>query len=437
MQRQQFISWGAAFVLAFTMGIGSGCSKSSSTGPSTGGTGGVVTVAGKVIGQNGVAVAGVPVLITGKVSTNTDANGNFSVASVTTPYDVDVVDATNKVALVYKGLTRTDPTLVFLGSSPGTARHGTINGQISGPGFTPNQGANDITRVVFASPEATSSATTSLSGAFGPIGLSWYGPTATTGNLYALQWTKDANSLPVASGYKGYGVRSGIAINDGSTLNNQFDTLQAVATTQFTGTITIPAAYTLSSKALFLRVSQLALISLLSDGTTNAAPSYYTPNIGGATLLFQITAIKSAGNGTAYYKTGVSPGATGVGITIPAAPDLSLPVDAATGVDTTVTFSWTPMTGGIHLLLLASSGNPGYYILTSGTSATIPNLKGLGLGLPSSGAYTWEVYGFGPFATADDAAGAAGFLSAISNPTVLTADGFYGISAQRHFTTAP
>ena len=198
----------------------------------------------------------------------------------------------------------------------------------------------------------------------------------------------------MASGYKGYGVRTGIAVNDGSTLNNQFDTLQSVATTQFTSTLTVPAGYTVSNKTLFLKPSQFALINLLSDATPSAALSYYTPAVSGATLLLQVTAIKGPGNGTAYYKTGVGTGATGVIVTLPAAPDLSLPVDAATGVDTTVTFSWTQMTGAVHLLIFNSPGNPSYIVITSGTSATIPNLKGLGLGLPSSQTYSWQVYGF-------------------------------------------
>ncbi len=437
MANRILVFTGAVLALALMMLTGEGCSKSSSTGPGTGGVGSVITVAGRVIGENLQPVAGVPVIVTGKVSTNSDASGNFSIPNVTTPYDISVVDATNKTALVYKGLTRSDPTLVFLGSTPGTARHGAISGRISGPGFSPNQGANDVTRVVFASPEATGNTSTAANGTFGPVNPTWYGPTATTGNLYALQFTTDANSLPIASGYKGYGVRSGIAVNDGSTLNNQFDTLQTVATTQFTSTVTVPASYTLSSKALYLRVSQFAIINLLSEGTANAALSYFTPVVSGATLMLQVTAVKSPTNGTVYYKTGMATGATGVAVTVPAAPDLSLPVDVATGVDTTVTFSWTPMTGAVHLVIFSSPGNPEYLVITSGTSATIPNLKGLGLGLPPAGAYTWQVYGFGPLGTTDAAAGSGGFLGPLLNPTALTSDGFFGISTTRHFTTAP
>ncbi len=430
--------YGAVTIGAFVAAglLSAGCSKSSSTGPSGGGTGGVVTVAGKVIGTNGQGVTGVPVYVTGKTSTNTDASGNFSIAGVTTPYDITVVDATNKRAIVYKGLSRSDPTLTFFGSTPGTQHHGTINGKVSGGTFTPNEGASDIARVAFGSTETSSSINTSAGGLFGPLTVSWYGPTVTTGNLYALQYTADANGLPVASGFKGYGTRTGIAVNDGSTLTNQFDTLQTVGTNQFTGTVTVPSGYTLAVKTLTVRISSTASISLFNDNTANAALSYYTPAIGGASLLLGAYALKS-GTEAVYFKTGIATAATGVAVTMVAAPELSLPVNAATGVDTTVTFSWTPMTGGIHLVEFAGGANPTYYVVTTGTSATIPNLKALGLGLPSAGTYQWSVEAFGPFASADDAAASSGFLGPLTNPALLTSDVFLGISTARTFTTAP
>jgi hypothetical protein len=389
-----------------------------------------------VIGVNGQAVAGVPVYVTGKTSTNTDAGGNFSISSVTTPYDITVVDAANKRAIVYKALSRQDPTLVFLGSTPGAARHGSISGKISGGAFTPNQGASDITKVAFISPEASDALNTSVSGIFGPLTLTWYGPTVTTGNIYALQFTADANGLPVASGFKGYGTRAGIAVNDASTLTNQFDTLQSVATSQFTGTVTVPSGYTLVSKSLSVRISQTALMSLLSDATPNAALSYYTPGIAGSSLLLGVAAAK-AGTEAFYFKTGIATGSTGVPIAMVAAPELSLPVNASTGVDTTITFSWTAMTGGIHLIAFNGGANPTYYVVTSGTSATIPNLKGAGLGLPPGAAYQWSVDAFGPFASTDAAAGSSGFLGALTNQALLTSDVFLGISTSRSFTTAP
>jgi hypothetical protein len=439
MMKHTFISGGAVLALALTGLIGGGCSKSSSTGPSTGGVGSVVTVTGRVVGQNGQAVASAPVVVTGKASTNSDASGNFSIANVTTPYDISVVDATNKRALVYKGLTRTDPTLLFVGSSPGTSRTGSVSGKISGGTFTPNQGASDITRVVFASGETNNNTSTAASGTFGPFSLSWFGPTATTGSLYALQFTSDAGGLPVAAGYKGYGVRSGIAVNDGSSLTNQFDTLQTVSTNQFTGTVTVPSGYTLGAKVVYTRVSQSAVIGMFAESNANANLSYYTPGISGATLLLEAIATKAGGGTEVFWKTGLATAATGVSITLVAPPEVSLPVNAATGVDTTVTFSWTAMTGGVHLVVFQGAGStPTYYVLTSGTSATIPNMKPFGLGLPASTSYSWFVFGFGPFGSVDAAAGSAGFITALAGvPVAATGDVYYGQTATRTFTTAP
>jgi hypothetical protein len=66
------------------------------------------------------AAANVPVYVKGETSTNTGANGNLSVAGVTRPYGITVVDSTNKRALVSQGPSRQDPTLTFFSSTPGT-----------------------------------------------------------------------------------------------------------------------------------------------------------------------------------------------------------------------------------------------------------------------------------------------------------------------------
>jgi hypothetical protein len=126
-----------------------------------------------------------------------------------------------------------------------------------------------------------------------------------------------------------------------------------------------------------------------------------------------------------------------VTVSVPAAPGLSLPINGATNVDTTFTFSWTSYPNGIYLWLAQSSGNPSYYVLTSGTSTTIPNLKSLGLALPSSASYSWRVYGFAPEASADAAAGPAGFLGALSSLVTLTGNSSLASSTSWAFTTAP
>jgi hypothetical protein len=149
--------------------------------------------------------------------------------------------------------------------------------------------------VAFSSPETLGSTTTAASGTFGPINLSWYGPTVTTGNLYALQIQNDVNppNFPVA--YKGYGVKTGIAVNDGSTVTGQLDTLQTVSTAAFSATVTIPSGYTLVQKVLASKVSSLALITLLTDASSSASVSYNTPNITGSSLTFYAYSTNAAG----------------------------------------------------------------------------------------------------------------------------------------------
>ena len=426
------------FLAAFACGalaLAAGCNKNSTTGP-TGGTGGIVTVTGKVLGQNGQAVAGVPVSIRGIPSTNTDASGNFSFAGVSTPYDITVVNAAQNSALIYKGLTRTDPVLVFPGTAPGTPHNGSITGNITGGTF-PTPGPRDVTRVAWCSPEVTQSANAAANGSFG-FAPSWYGPTTTTGGIYALQFTTDAQGLPVANGYKGYGAKTGIALTSGNPLVNQTDSLLAVTSTQLTATITIPGGYTLVGKTVYFQVTPSVAIPLFGDTSKSTAASYYTPLVSGGTIALGIELAGTSGSQSFTWKNGNAAGAAGVAVAPIAPPELSLPLNAATAVDTTVTFSWTGMTGAAHIIqfLAVNHANPTYYIITAGTSATIPNLKSLGMGLPASASYNWNVIGFGPLSSTDAAAGTITWLTGSSVPGGATQT-YYGATGSRAFTTAP
>jgi len=440
--KRAFISGGAPFALSLAALIGTGCSTSDSPGPAGGGPGvspGVITVAGRVVGQNGRGMAGVPVVITGKPSATSDENGSFMIPDVNPPYDISVVDAASRAVLVYKGLERPDPTLLFIGVNPGTAHAGSINGNVSGGAFTPDQGSYDVTRVVFSSLEATGVTITGAGGTFGPLNLRWFGPAVTTGTLYALQFTVDGDGFPVASGYRGFGLRSGIAVEDGTALNSQYDTLQSVSTSQFTGTVSVPSGYTLFAKVAYVRVAPTALIQLIADTSPGTTVSYYTPGIPGATLLIGAEIVRAGGGTGILWKDGIAVPSTGIPIEPGTPPELNFPVNGAAGIDTTVVFSWTPMAGGVHLVRFqGSGGNPAYYILTAGTSVTIPSMSPFGLGLPAGALYRWTVLAFGPFFSADAAAGPAGFAAGLTGPPVASnGDVFVGQSATRLFTTPP
>ncbi|HTY60202.1 MAG TPA: carboxypeptidase-like regulatory domain-containing protein [Bacteroidota bacterium] len=434
---------GAAIALALAAVCSSGCSKSGPAAPpgSAGGGGGgrSITVSGTVVGQDARALPGLRVLATGNAPVTSDAAGNFSFMNVAVPYDITVIDTAGKAAMVYTGLTRPDPTLTLIGTTGGGTGHmGGIHGTISGGTFTPDQGGADVTRVVFASPETIGSATASPDGTFDIPALTWFGPLVTSGSLYALQFTADADGFPVSGGYRGYGARNGIAVSDGSVLTNLLDTLRPLATGGFAGTIAAPPGYTVFAKALYARVSQAAIIGLLADPTADASFSYYTPAIPGASLLLAAE-IKNAGGGVGIlWTSGLPTQSLGIQINMIAAPESSLPPDGATGVDPTVPFSWMPMIGGVHLVeFRGATGNPSFYVLTSGTSATIPDLAPFGLPLPPGAVYRWVVLAFGPFPNVDGAAGYTGFTAGLTAPPPSqSGDVLVGQSATRTFTTA-
>ncbi len=414
-----------------------GCTKDeSSTGPGgTPGPGATITVSGKVIGANNQPQSAVPVLILGTTipSVNTDANGNFTIAGVTTPYTIAVVDGANKSALVYKGLTRTDPTLMWLVITPGTQRTATLSGKIYPTTAYPEPlGRKSV--AVFASPEGTASHDVNGVNGTYTITAGWYGPTTTTGTLSVLQWSYNTTtSLPTS--YEGYGSRSGITLLDATDNPNGNDTMSAVSSATFSGSVTVASGYTLTVKSLSVIFANNGGLILFSDATAGGTLSYETPNIAGATMILRAIASKPTGLASAY-KVGLSPSAAGVTLDVPAAPELSLPIDGTTGVTNSNMFSWTPVANAVHLVLFEGpAGQPDYFVLTAAAADSIPDLATAGLPLPANKSYTWSVYAFGPFSSVDAAATSAGFVAGyLGRPT---ADGFHGLSHDRNFTTAP
>lgn len=395
-----------------------------------------ITVAGKVVGINNQPVNGVPVVISGRPSVITAADGTFSVAGVTAPYDATVVNATTKQSIVYKGLTRSDPTLLFVGSTPGTSQSATLSGTISGGAFTPNQPADHTTKVVFASAEASGSDTLSgaVSGAYNLGTVSWFGPATTTGTIHALQWQRDAGGLP--TDYKGYGTKTGVALSNGGAFPGQNVALTNVAEANLSGSVSVPTGYTLSGKVLSASFSPNANVQVLTDSTATNNFSYVTPNIGGATMLLAATATKPAVAQVISYKAGLAPNATGVSLNIPAAPELGLPANAATNITPSIDFSWSAFSGGVYLVYFNGPGSqPDYYVVTTATTTRIPDLSSLGLALPPATSYSWQIYAFAPFASVDAAAGPEGFLAGIVS--VPSSDRSIALTNSRTFTTAP
>ncbi len=420
-----------ALTFALTLFL-TACSKNSS--PTGAGTGGIITVTGKVIGINNQPVASVPVQIVGVPSVNTDANGAFTIANVTTPYTIIVVDGANNRALVYRGLTRSDPTLFWLGATPGTLHSAAVSGSLVA--WTPiAPGTQTTARAGFVSPDASGNATVNNTSGNVTISSSWYGSTTTTGTIYALIWNYDSNILPTT--FVKFGKRSNVTLLDGTTNSGQNDTIGVAQTAQISGTVNVPSGYTLKSRSVYAVFESKLGIPILSDGTTVPNFTYNTPNVTGAGASLVALAQDATGSVVESFMSGLGVNQTGITMTMPAAPEQSLPVDNATGVTTKTPFSWTQFQGGIHLVVFnaVTSGQPNILLITAATSDSIPNLSSLGLPLPSAATYHWSVDGVGPFSSMDAAAGSGGPLGFVTNTFAFT--GSFANSTSRTFTTAP
>jgi len=394
-----------------------------------------MAITGRVVDYERQGLAGFKVEVIGQCEGTTDSIGNFTVEGARAPYDILLSGSPATIAVEYKGLTRTDPTLMFPIWRGGTDEYlESVKGKIIGGDFAPNQPANVVTKVRLL--EAGGS-TTEPDGSFGLRGFAWSGAIDTTATLFALQTENDLNppQLPVA--YIGYGLKT-VAFSKGSSNVYVMDTLQALPTSQLRANISVPPGYALSRIALWLRISQFREL-ILNDFSKATSIVYNVPDIPGATIDLEAN-VKSEthpavsnGASAGMQKVFVRPTASEVSVAVQAAPQLVLPPDGAAGVDTATVFSWTRYPDGIYVFTIGGTGTPGYTVVTSENNTTIPNLRNLGFHIQDSARYWWEVRAYAPLSSIDAAAGPYGYSGPIAS---LDTDASQACSERRFFTYA-
>lgn len=390
-----------------------------------------ITVSGRVVNDWKNPVPGMLVVVSGKPPMVTDGNGRFSVSDVTSPYDVSLVHIASRTATIYKGLTRADPVLAGSSDIP-TAQTANLSGTVTGIALP--QPAMHYTMVQVMAPESGyGNANTSAAGAYAFPSFRWLGSPNTTGVMHALQVRNSAGGVPVE--YKAYGKREGVARASGGTFAGQTVRLNVIPNGNLSGTVSVPAGYTLAAKGLYLQVSPENLMSLQAENTSAAAFSFVTPNIG-PTALTLYAGARKGGAGSTVYRRGLPATASGLALSIPAGPEQNLPADGATGVGTTTQFSWSAFAGGVHAAEFYSdaANKPTYIIYTAGTSTTIPDLSAVGLGLPPATPYKWSVLALAPISNIDQIAVDAGFWGLYRT---LPGDSSFVASAERVFNTSP
>jgi hypothetical protein len=345
----------------------------------------------------------------------TDATGSFTIGGVTVPYDLVALVNPNvfKIAIIYEGLTRADPTITAVQLRQNPPNRVTVSGNVP-PGHP-----NDVTYVTFSIPNLVSPitgiATDPTTGDFS-VDVTWRGTAqSTTLTVNALRWTKSAGNLPTA--YLGWAELPNIPISNGSPKPNvNLALTQLSGAKAISGHVTVQPGYSVAQNTITIKFGSGGKMTVANDFAPPAAGvpfSYITPPVPGATAELTVEAQNAAASATATAtRTGLQLDATSIAVGVEAAPKPTLPVNNATGVTYATPFDWTSFVGGVNMLDVEPNGaGPEFHIVTSRATTNVPDLSLEGMGLPAATNYRWFLNGFGPFASVDEAAGPAGLPS--------------------------
>ncbi len=379
--------------------IACGGTDKGGTGPNPG-----ITVAGVAKDRNGEPIAGATVRVLGTTPVTTAADGRFSIPGVAVPYDIALLPPGQHVAVVYAGLTRADPSLLYL-VFQGASKTAFISGTVP-----PTPGANTSTVVVFISGRyvLTWGAADPTTGDYS-FNVQWRGAVDTqAGRLYLLRWTANAAGLPAS--YDGYASKA-LVISAGSAYNgNDFAATELIDPPEQTisGTVAIPPGYTQTLRRFFMFLDTVPLY-WEESGSLAETFTYTVPAVSGITFGVGVRAEDLASRSSFFFKNGINGNSTNVSMSLLPAPQLALPVNGAADVDATTSLTWSEGGGaGVNFVYLfpadATIPNPAFEVITTAAHTKIPDLAAEGMGLPTGTAYQWLVDKLFPVASVDDAA---------------------------------
>ncbi|HEY6172987.1 MAG TPA: hypothetical protein VIX73_01035 [Kofleriaceae bacterium] len=386
-----------------------------------------ITVSGTVRGKR----SGITVRLVGKAAVTSDADGNFSFSDVSPPYDLYTLGNSGSVignpvpsVIYYRGLTRPDPVV----NAPST--FGLI--------VFPRRSTATLGGTTSTAP-GTMLVVWSTGGSARVMQTNAYSFTASwisnannqiDGTLYGFQFSTKPTGAPDA--FTGYGsMNATLMANTPATVNL---IMAAPNTAALTGSITSPSGFPNPTIAL---TQQLGTSSIeLWSGTTTVADSTIPLIAAGKAALF---ATATLDNATTSFVHPALTGATDVNFALPAPAVQSAPLNAATGVTGATPFTWNAPPNTVHQVTITTTSTTGtalasYTLFTTTTTGKIPVVPELTLPLNQS--FTWNVNGYGPTASIDDAASAAG-LQSVSSADFSGQRHWFTNSTDRTFTTAP
>lgn len=397
------------------------------------------TVTGKVLDGMGNPVASAPVLLLGKQPVTTDSTGAFSVPDVGASYDIAVVSSDKQTATVYKGLTRRAVTLFLTADTDSLPTYSaTVSGTVSGQGPYSSQNAPTVT---FISPDVTSTgATADLSTGEYSADMSWSSPATTTGTLFALQAVR-ATPAAVPTSFTGYGRLDNVTLHQGDTLAAQDIHLEPISSASLNLKVTVPSDLTLFVNTVSANIQTSYTLGVLGEAQPSGTTfSYVVPQLPQTTYTVSVFALdystRDFSSTSVTVKSGLSAGSTTT-IDLQDVPQLNQPSDDEGDVTSTTDFSWSPFSGGIHSIEFTQQSSDStppltIQVVTAEAHTSLPDLSVLGVNVPASTSFSWQVVGYSPLASVD----ALLDLEASTHGAFPKTDTNIASSATRTFTTA-
>jgi len=384
-------------VLVTGLGLLEACGGSEGTGPTT-----KINVSGVAQDGLGEPIGGAVVLVQGQPSVTTGSDGRFAIPNVAVPYDIALIVSGRNFGILYKGLTRADPTLLDP-DDPGVEQSAIVAG-------TAPPAPDKLTLVFFISGRHV------VGGGFADpttgqfaITARWHGATTThAGTLHLLRYTIGASGTPAS--YDGYASKPLAVSAGGTSSGNDFATADIADPVEQTisGTVAVPAGYTLIRRSLYVFFGRVPVV-WQEQGTLSNAFTYTVPAVAGTSFSVLASAADAASRGSDFFKIGIAGNSANVSIPLEPAAQLASPPDGAAAVDVTTPFRWTSAGGaGVDIFeaFPDNTANPRLFVFTTSGDAKLPDLTAAGLALPGSASYHWRIDRITSVASMDQAAGA-------------------------------
>jgi hypothetical protein len=365
-----------------------------------------ITVSGTVLLNGPLPGVSVAVLGQGLEAVVSDTAGHFTIAGVVPPYDLAASDAVIGDTIIFRGVSKTDPTFHFL-AAPVVGHTATIVGGLTNGGFPTAAGTSTIVRVFSPEGIANGATVTPATGAYS-ITPSWNGPSTTQARLHALQIV---NGPPMS--FTGQ-VSSSVLVHPGDTVVAQNLALVPMTTGTISGTTIPPPGANVIALDLSLRYGGGGVpfgipqptedvLRIASVFSTAAGFSLKSPVVPSTSLDLDVFAFGSTVmNSITTTLHGLSANASGLSIVSAAPPLALLPVNG-TVTDPGTNFSIDAPPSSVNHFYFYGGGTPlRIEVVTTANQISMPDFAEIGAVLPPGVTMNWQAESDGPFGSIDE-----------------------------------